>query len=214
MKHFIITRVAVSPKQELYDSRELRDKIFHEYTLPSVQWQNNKNFERLLLIDSKFYPHVINEYKKYGTVLITNDWIPWKQTVINYINAVAYNEDYIITTRLDSDDIIYPSFINTIQEYYYNNFQHQVLSLCTWAEMDYITKEKYIYEKKYSNPFISMIEKPTEWIVTVNNYTHWQMEKVYATEYIFTNSPQWMRILHWYNAARKEVLPWLKKLSN
>lgn len=216
MKHFLITRVAVNPKQELLDSWKLRDKIFHEYTLPSVQSQTNKNFEWLLLIDSEFDKEVIKKYKQYWTVLTTNKWIQRQQTTINYINSVAYNEDYIITTRFDSDDIILPKFIDTIQDFYLQPYfpNKQLLSLCTWVEMDYITKDKFIYEKKYSNPFISLIEIPSQWIKTVNEYPHWEMEHIYNIEYIITNNPMWIRILHWYNAARKEVLKWLKKLSD
>lgn len=212
MKHYVITKIAVWKKEWFKDTLPLRNKIFKDYLLPSIQEQECQDFEWLLLIDEDMDIWTIEFYKDYWTIIITKGW-QWRDNVCDYIKNNNSIWETILTTRLDSDDFINPWFVKTICNYYKQWEPLQLLTLCTWAEMDYNTKDIYLFERKYSNPFITLKEIHPN-IESVYHLKHWEMEQEYQTKYIFTDQPLWCRILHWYNAARKEVLDKSKKLSN
>ena len=212
MKHFIITKVAVLSQPWYMDNRFLREKIFNEYCIPSIEVQTSKNFERLLLFDEALDPALYEKYIWIGTIILTGK-NTGREDIMDYIEQVSLWEDYVLTTRFDSDDILAPEFVEKTQQYYKDWGDKQLLAWITGAEKDYHTGIDYLFEKEYSNPFITLKEFPGK-IETVFCKPHWQMDKEFSTEYIKTKNPMRYRILHWVNRARKEVIPTLKRESN
>jgi hypothetical protein len=134
IRHFILTRF----NNGVYASGGLRGgigpaewtrrrlELFNKYTRPSIEAQTVRDFEWILLVDprtekwvlddleltgvphhirieSKFYPIPVNPRTQGGFLFVRD-----------IIDASSY--DYIITTRLDSDDAVFPLFVEKIQD--------------------------------------------------------------------------------------------------
>ena len=178
MKHYLVTQWNC----DLYDLGWLqrRKKIFERFTLPSVKAQNNKNFEWLLVSDSR----TPNEFKQilnsYDASVIYHDFENhvWKyppvpdetlmqrsvrletigEVVADYIGK--QDVDYIITSRLDNDDCIAFDYIDNVQKHSkifwdsQNKFWLSFVRGYKWNE-DNI----FPHSSKW-NSFLSFIEPP------------------------------------------------------
>ena len=112
-KHYIITRLMLNIGEEKdQEYLDYRAELFNNFFLKSMLSQTNKNFENIFLIDpiyenldySKFKFEDLN-YK-----IIISDKHPRD---LDMIDSEEYK--YIITTRMDSDDIIADYFIESVQ---------------------------------------------------------------------------------------------------
>lgn len=119
IKHFIIIRFYcydMTSRDVIfnYDFLKRQLEVFCEFTLKSLQNQTNKNFEILLLIhnelplENKIYEN-LNELKYQNVNFI------YLKDLNQYIYDNSKLFDYVITTRLDNDDLIYNNAVNDIQ---------------------------------------------------------------------------------------------------
>lgn len=129
MKHYIITRYNY-PKE--YPHKEERERLFFKYTLPSIKNQTDQNF-------------------KYIIIGQTHDWKQLEDE-IKGIN------DWVVTTRLDNDDMILPEFTKEIKNI---PLQEQVIDFNGYRYDE--RTNKFYKDTKYINhftsPFISLMER-------------------------------------------------------
>jgi len=131
-KHFVFTRWNRQDDQvTIYNNPAIKDpedwmehrvKLFNEITLPSVMLQTEMNFTWLLSFAEETPKDLIDYYASWPNVKIIYEypqtWLRRQYGWVDYEageSALLLDGDWIITTRLDNDDYIYPTFIEKIQ---------------------------------------------------------------------------------------------------
>jgi len=190
---------------------EMRIEIFEEYCLPSILNQKNKSFSWLIYFDTntpKKYQTFINKLN--SNPLIT---ICYADTTANFESqlktdiASLKKHDWVITSRLDSDDLLHTDAIESIQK----NFMPKEGYLIA-LDLGYIYKKNA--NKLYSHynprsPFLSIIEKDTINTIFVKNHSTWkqlnfsfknilQKTKNYK---IIIDKHLWMQLVHGKNVS-------------
>lgn len=221
MKHYLVTQWNC----DLYDLGWLqrRKKVFERFTLPSVKAQNNKNFEWVLVSDSR----TSNEFKQtlnsYGASVIYHDFAnhvwkhppvfnetPIQQSVrLETIGEVIadfigkQDTDYVITSRLDNDDCISLDYIDNVQRYTErlwngSKFWLSFVRGCKWAD-----NNVYSHNSKH-NSFLSFIE-PSESLETAYQCCHTLAgDSGYPVEIIRHGlQPTWMEVVHGENVLNR-----------
>lgn len=130
-----------------------RWNLFTQHTIPSVQAQTNKNFIWLVLFDydtAKHWRQLAASMADIFTPVYVKDWLVELQKMIREHTP----SPWVITTRLDNDDSIAPSFMQTIQGAVHQP-QRQFLNIPNGWKGD-----KPIHHT--ANPFISYLEPTAE----------------------------------------------------
>lgn len=212
---------------DLYDFDWLcrRQKVFERFTLPSVEGQKNKNFEWLLISDSRTPDKFKNVLDRYPARIIYYDfehydWVEVDQSLdsrmqlairIETIGDVVakaigkHDTDYVITSRLDNDDILAVEHMDRIQKY--------VRSLWTsnyrfWFSLVRGYRYKVDAGKVYAfnsrrNSFLSFVEPPTD-LKTCYQCCHTQADETgYPMELIRAGLPSWGEVVHGENVLNR-----------
>lgn len=174
-KHFVVTRFNVRTENPNWsndknnnpvltdDWMRYRISIFQEYCLPSVLNQTCCNFEWIICLDTE----TSVQYKAYFDKLRTEHSfiVPiyadnmadfnkkYKAYIINNTNV-----HYVITSRLDNDDLVHKDYIRIIQEQF-NDQKFQAINFTKILMISNMRKDKLFISYSFSNHFISLIEK-------------------------------------------------------
>lgn len=159
-KHYILLRF--NQEWESYNNHLNREwmlqrfELFEKYMFQSLLNQTNQNFEVLFALHpdtaSEFITKAFNLFKdaeNFSVVMLKRD--------IHFKNIININTDYIITTRLDSDDMIHKQFIEAVQF----NFMpiHKLVLNPNPVVFNYTgTNEQYVCDMS-SNQFTSLVEE-------------------------------------------------------
>lgn len=176
-KHFLITRFNLKRtcdswlsdkfgKEVLTDEwMEERMNLFLGYCLPSVQSQTCKNFIWIIYIDIHTNEKFLNIFKKlenefdFIRVIQVNNYEEFQSNYCKDILSICDGScKYIISTRLDNDDVVHKDFIFKIQD----SFEFQDFMAVNFLKV--LTLNPFNFRKVYidyqfSNHFISIIEK-------------------------------------------------------
>jgi hypothetical protein len=217
LKHYLITPWNVDNLN--MDWLLERKRLFEKFCLPSVLSQTNTNFEWLLMADARTpdeFRVVLDAYP--ATVLYVNfdltniNKATTKQKrgirieesirapLTEYLKGVT--EDYIITTRLDSDDAISTDHIDKIQRY---AKQMKASGLPFWLNLQ--RGLKWCGGNVYPigalhNPFVSMVETPED-PLTAYRCCHKVIYKHARVEQVREGHPTWMQVIHGGNLLNK-----------
>ena len=203
MKYVILTRYAVrfpenNPRRR-YETRkdwlDYRLKLFQKYTLPSVQAQTYKDFDWWLIIDPTFPG--ITEYKeqlsRFANILEIEETFTEKQVAVGEALKDRYRDEWVCSTRLDSDDIISNDFIEQVV----NNAQ-----LCESYILfpkGYMMKEDKVCPRTYHvNPFVSYVERADPF-KSVFRTCHTKFTKYCARNnvpIVTISTPSWIQVDH------------------
>jgi len=167
-KHWIFTRFnKLDNQMSIYNNPAISDpdkwmehrmKLFDEITLMSVMLQTERNFTWLLSFDYRTPGDILKKYASFPEVEIIFDYPP------DWLRRQNLNKgDWIITSRLDNDDYISPTFIEKVQAQFDETFK---LVDTDGRLHDLATGKLYTVERKSNNsPFISLIEQVgTDWM--------------------------------------------------
>ncbi len=208
-QHFILTRfnVKVTKKDRPHhihlDQKWLakRFNVFEKFCYPSVKGQSQQNFLWLVCFDvdtPEIFKSKIQKYaqwKKFVPIFVKsvfNDNEPApkevKQAIVS--NLVAPTE-YVLTTRLDTDDAIAKDFVQRLQD----NFQQQDLLSLNFA-YGYVIYQGQVYLRRYAegNPFISLVEKTAN-LQGAFRLTHHKLHTLNQMSCI-KGQPAWLQVLH------------------
>ncbi|GGF17097.1 glycosyltransferase [Flavobacterium limi] len=212
-EHYLITRFnlknpnwdVTKNNEELLTDEWMEDRmwLFENFCLPSVKAQSNKNFTWLLYLDT-------TTAEKYKTKItdLTSATENIKLFFINGMNefypeiqkATTSEKPYLITTRIDNDDVISKYFIDEVQKKFASQ---DFLAIDVIKGYSLQIKPIYILGKKEHvfNPFISLIEKnenpKTVWF---NDHTQWKKESRIIQ---VTDKRLWMSIIHEKNKVNE-----------
>lgn len=121
------------------------------------------------------------------TVIPPNMWIP--------------NEsEWILTTRLDNDDILEPDFVETVQAQF---CEREGVIDVEGRQYDTATGKYYTVDRRYPNsPFITLVEKGAN-PKTVFHKTHTDLHKDYKWSAYVKGKPLYTQVIHGNNLANK-----------
>ncbi len=227
MKHFIITRFNLK-----YDSwtsidssidvlspewLEKRFQIFESFCLPSVMNQSNPDFEWLIL----FHEKTPETYKKRIQELTIRDprikpvfvlaYEKMHDQIKAYIRSRITDAKFLITTRLDNDDLIHMNFIKTIQEIAVD--RHDVLlDLRSGYQLSLQGNQADVRNFSAAfNPFVSLVESMDDFkTILSRNHLEW---KSHNDLVIYTKTPLWIQFIHDTNLVNRKNRSLSKAIS-
>ena len=151
IKHYILIRfycIDMMDREKLFNIDLLNNgvNVFKQYALKSLENQSNKNFEVIILIHDEIDDTIkpINDLKEINSkiklhIIRFND-------LRKFMLDNIYGYDYLITTRMDHDDLIYYDAVKEIQSkcnnnipFYYNGYD----KLITMVNNDYSNTYKF-----------------------------------------------------------------------
>lgn len=196
-----------------------RHKLFERFCLPSVLSQTNKNFEWVLVADSRTsdsFREVLDAYPV--TVLYASFDYDFSALRTKHIRAIKLEEaiakplkdyletkeaNYIITSRLDSDDAISTDHIDKVQRY---SKEYKKRGMPFWLNL--VRGYKWCGGNVYpigalSNPFISFIE-PQGNLLTAYQCCHKvALKQGFRVDQVREGNPTWMQVIHGGNLLNK-----------
>ena len=202
-KHYILTRfnLGVYDQNNAYaelvgdphEWMEHRLRLFEETTFPSILEQENKNFTWLIAFDERTPDAVINRYDYCDNVEIC-----FEQPHL-YLRCEDPTHDWLITTRLDNDDILLPEFTAVIQAEA-REFK-EVIDI-EYQKLRFRQFIKYpSLRPRPNSPFLSLVEPWGDDIMTALGRPHTVMPDVYEARKL----PQVLayQVIHDRNVSNK-----------
>ena len=157
MKHIINTDFRFDDDEKLKNYLPL----LKEYALKSIKSQSNKNFTWVIwlkerhidilndVIDVPFYNLILENKYKYG--------FPDYHSSLIFHNFLRRN-NVEIQTKLDADDVLYPHYVETIQEIYEaNKDKYKSFIINALPIMNILATKKYYHMNMWNEQNISMI---------------------------------------------------------
>ncbi|UCG35576.1 MAG: hypothetical protein JSW17_01900 [Candidatus Omnitrophota bacterium] len=225
--HFLITRFNVissegfdqkypADRNIIYGSRYLqyRFDLFDKYCYPTVRAQSAKNFKWIVFfgfLTPEIFHKKIKEYAKWP------NFIPvyideFNIEILKKINNEykTGNPQFLITTRLDSDDGICNDYLQMVQD----NFKEQSFQIINFYWGYYLSHPigKLYLRGRVDSTFLSLIEKTdraeTVWL---RNIAHYRLHGIYKPQGLMKNiilkdKPAWVVVFHGRNLANKSDL--------
>ncbi len=219
MKHFLITRFNLKGKKNLKGNRifnplseewlDKRFKIFESYCLPSVINQTNKNFIWLVCFDidtPEIYHTIIKNLEhtisNFAPVFV-DGFGELENTIQEVIQEkLSPNDDFIITTRIDNDDIIHQDFISTIQSSYVAK-HNTLIDLELGYQLILDSNITSIREFKLPyNPFLSLVESSSNFNTIISKeHRYW---KSLPDIKKYKHQPLWIQVVHDQNLLNRK----------
>ncbi len=225
MKHYLITPWNIDNLDPEWLTE--RHQLFEQYCLPSVQSQTNKNFEWVLIADAHtpdIFKSKINAYPAEVIYFDFEDfdlklpekalrhirWEAWRGVNLEYAIAPPLRDyigtldtDYVITSRLDSDDAISTNHIAKIQKYVTDE----------WGDGDrfwlnlvrgWKLCEGSVYPSNgLKNPYISFVEPPDN-LLTAYQVSHYEADATgHRIKQVRDGEPTWMQVIHGGNLMNR-----------
>jgi len=213
-KHFLITRFNLrqpdwkTSKKKVAvlteEWHENRFELFIKYCFHSIASQTNKNFEWLVFFDTttpEKYKNIISELEakltNFKPVFVDGmeQFLPGIQSYVS-----NYDQDYIITSRIDNDDCLSKFYIDSVQK----QFNKQDFTAIDFIDGYTIqTSPNIKIGKRFDqyNPFISLIEKnetpKTVWAI---RHSHWKREKNVVQ---IRDKKVWASVIHQENKVNE-----------
>ena len=215
-KHYLITRfnlrvdiwnVTKNNEQLLTDEwMDNRMWLFENFCFPSVVAQKNKTFEWLLYFDTntkEVYKtrilELVNKQPHFRVFFV--DAMPsFMPELINYIKEETKGIQFLITTRIDSDDSMHIDFINEVQKQF-NQQEYRAIDFIKGYSMQ--IEPRYVLGKKDQlfNPFISLIEKnENPKTVFYQDHRFWKRDKKVTQ---LGKKRMWLSIIHQRNKINR-----------
>jgi hypothetical protein len=199
-KHYIITRFNnVCPKDLIKNNSEYivtddwmthRFVLFSNFTIPSIKKQSG-DFTWIL----RFHPQTDKKWLNQCEDLCKDIKIIIHNSEKSWTNLIDKKVDYVITSRLDNDDILGPNYVEKIHKSFRGERE-----MILWENGLNISKEGEYIVNQLSNPFLALIEK-TDNFVGCFNKVHLDMIKY--EPYTVLEGMEWCQVVHRYNVSNK-----------
>lgn len=213
--HYLITRFNLRSKDWKLtkngdkvltdDWLDERFRIFENYCLPSVENQTNQNFKWCVFFDKetpeKYKLKILEINKRYSNFrpIYIDGMENLNTEFIYYIKkTLEVNDKFIITSRLDNDDIIHKDFVDTIQNEYLLE-QNLIIDLRKGYQVAIETKHTQIRSIDFHfNQFISLVETVDMPIKTIMDKMHREWKSNLKVK-IYTDKELWIELIHLSN---------------
>lgn len=113
--------------------------------------------------------------------------------------------EWILTTRLDNDDVLYQGFIDEVQRHYIQNPGNYVLNFLYGYQL--LAQDKLLFVNKFANNhFTTLAERNDENVVSVIFYNHTVLEHHIAIHNVDNQQPMFVEMLHGGNVCNSLTL--------
>lgn len=168
---------------------EHRFNLFDAYTVPSVVCQTVNDFLWMVLFDIETDTKWLNRIDTYGKiflpVFLSPDWLYELQMVLQGLDS-----KWLVTTRVDNDDAIAPTFIEVVQKNVRN--KKEFLNIPNgWVRRDGVDRPV----SHQANPFMTYVELSKE-ARSIYFTPHGRGMQRYAPIRQITNERLWTQVIH------------------
>ena len=212
MNHYLITRFNLRTEEWRHTRQgadvltdcwlEERFRLFENYCLPSVAQQTNPNFTWCVFFDIETPLKFRKKIEKFTqqcasfTPIYIKSMALLNQSFIEFIeNNKKHYFPFVITTRLDNDDIIHKDFIDVVQ----NRFKlrdNLVIDLRKGFQVNLESKQTEIRKIDFPfNQFISFVENSENKVTTVMAKPH-QEWKRHPKVMVYDKEEMWIELIH------------------
>lgn len=113
--------------------------------------------------------------------------------------------EWILTTRLDNDDVLYKGFIEEVQLQYKKNPGNYVLNFLYGYQ--FLVQDKLPFVNKFlNNHFTTLAERNDENVVSILFYNHTVLEHHLAINNVSNKQPMFIEMLHGGNVCNSLTL--------
>ncbi len=209
IKHFILTRfnVASPGKEQAVRLKpgwlDKRFDLFRDFCLPGVASQTRKDFEWIIFFDRQTPSEYMDRIRALQSVFpfrIEFTDLFEMSKICPQLVAGRAGAEWLLTTRLDSDDILAVDFVERLRrdlkprtEYIVNFPDGLILSLQGKTPALYMDRDE-------SSPFASLLEPFTDSINTIWQKQHRHIDEI-APITQAEGKPAWLQIVHGDNIA-------------
>jgi hypothetical protein len=197
-KHYILTRFnyGIYDREDAEDWMKQRMELFNT-TAYSVLRQD-VDFEWILGIDPRT-PHDLRKRICFADYRITC----FEGHVKDVFKTNPTITPWIITSRLDNDDLYHPGALEAIQARF---IQKEIVIDLKYIQLDRITGSRYTSGRdKPNSPFLSLIEKTDHPIRTCYARPHNKMAEDYPVAVFASQKPLACMVVHENNLGNKIV---------
>ena len=157
INHFILTRFSNKAfdkkfEEKIIDVKYLtkRLKLFKNNCYKSLRNQSNKNFKHIVLVNNLIPDVIYKELEKLEVVIVKEH--EYQNGLNNYLydNFDFSKCKYMITTRIDDDDMLFKNAINDIQNSFDDNLIVKFFGFRNGVTMDKRNR-CMVFDSNYSN---------------------------------------------------------------
>jgi hypothetical protein len=211
VKHFLLTRfnVAAPGREQTIRLRPGwlagRFALFREYCLPSVAAQTRQDFEWLVFFDDQ----TPEEYRR--VILELQAVYPFRSEftaffemnkIVPQLVSASEDADWLLTTRLDSDDILAIDHMARLREAV-SPVRPRVVNFSEGVILSIADARPRLYRVlDDANPFASLMEAMGPDVRTIWGEKHVDIERLAPLAQV-GEAPAWMQIVHGANVSNR-----------
>lgn len=216
-KHVLITRFNVrlfsGMENQSYNSPgwlDHRYRLFRNYCYPSVVNQTHQNFTWLVCFDHK----LPETYRKINEIL-ARDYAGFTPLYMErfstdqlwpVINANPGKANVLVTSRLDNDDALHPSYMEIVQSKVVATENPYYINLLHGYNNNLNTQKVYKIKNYRTNPFLSFVEPLHPEYMGVYAIGHDSIRKsAFAKSILNVSETGWMICIHDMNVSNQSV---------
>jgi hypothetical protein len=211
VKHFLLTRfnVASLGREQAIRLRAGwlagRFDLFRKYCLPSVAAQTRQDFEWIVLFDEQTpdeYRRAISDFQKVYSFRAEFTGHFEMDKIAPQIMCSIEDADWLLTTRLDSDDILAVDHVARLREALIPA-RRQVINFLDGVILSIVDAQPRLYiVRDNANPFASLMEPMGPGLRTIWGEKHVAIERI-APIMQLGGTPAWMQIVHGSNVSNR-----------
>jgi len=203
-RHVILTRFNVKIEQAAppdEDWLEHRFSLFERFCLPSVTAQTCTDFDWMIFCDPEIPPPYLDRlrgYSRHSAIRPIYFRNRFDQGMVRAAVAeLARGYTHLITTRLDNDDAICRTFVETIR----SHFRGQEFEFLNFTN-GFIWQDGRIWSGRHSsNAFISLVEEARDYS-TVYCGNHMELDQQGPIVQI-AEPAAWLQVVHGRNISNE-----------
>jgi len=185
-----------------------RARIFEKYCLPSVLGQTVKDFKWFILIDAETpigWMDKFHEYKSlFPDIIYVNryhgeDDTPWIERVTSHLDG----KEYLISSRLDNDDVICKDYMETVRSFYPESplLVRFPKGYTLWEGKNMLAD----YDDYAWGSFVNMIEKVDGLPKTAGFTEHGKIDEEFGAPIKYVDQKGWIQIIHGRNLGNRMI---------
>jgi len=209
IKHYILTRFNVATPGRWEDIRlrpgwlDKRYDLFTEFCLPGVAGQTRKDFEWIIFFDAQTPPEYMSRIEALQSIFpfrIVQTPLFEMKDMCQQLCKERAESAWLLTTRLDSDDILADDFVERLRQ----DLQprtHHAINFPNGLIFSIQGKKRALYkDRDESGPFSSLLEPFTDDIETVWAAQHRYIDAL-APILQASPAPAWLQVVHGDNIS-------------
>jgi hypothetical protein len=177
-----------------------RRELFERYCLPSVARQTVRDFTWLFFV----YPDVMSEAdlewfpaqdERLHVVTVEDPSSSGVPEACEAVSRLAAVDDWVITTRLDSDDVLHSDHLRRVRVDY--NGERRAVEFEQGFYYD-VLRDEMRHVQETQNAFVSLLE-PVKEVRTVWGWPHHKIGE--DNEIVYLDGPGWIALVHDQNTT-------------